>query len=228
MILVCQIVSPLSNEPVPPDVLVAVAIRETLPGRHHATFIYRANDGTLNQLHLAWHMLLRDEPFPEGDGYFWGRLGLDPINQRVLSAFLPTVDAIAGSVPYGIDWESTQECFNPDGSLILLPLGKGLTCATFLAAILKSQGYQLVDIATWPVRPDDIVWQEEIITLLSQREANLEHVEEMRRDVGGKRLKPAEAVGACFQLDWPVGFDEASQVAGQILRDMSSADSHGP
>ena len=52
-----------------------------------------------------------------------------------------------------------------------------------------------------------------------------EHVEAAQKDVGAKRFRPVEVVGAaiCTTSDWRVAFSDARLIADTILGDLAAA-----
>jgi hypothetical protein len=105
----------------------------------------------------------------------------------------------------------------------------GLTCATFVLAVLRATGIELLDLAGWLPREDDLVRHGELLALLrgDQRVAE-EHVDAVAGEVNCIRYRPEEVVGAASYEDLPVAFANAQEAAAQIveafaLRDASKA-----
>ena len=172
-------------------------------------------------VHLAFHHRLTYEH--PTDSYLWQNIALDGINRHVVAAWLGDGHIHPNDVPYGID--ATGVCFDKEtGAFLEPPIGKGLTCATFITAVLRHLGFPLIQEATWPQRDDDIAWQEMILDVL-KKYASDEHVEATRKDIGAKRFRPDEVVGAaiCATSDWPVTFSDARLVADAILGDLAAA-----
>jgi hypothetical protein len=98
----------------------------------------------------------------------------------------------------------------PTGEFFPPPLGKGLTCATFILAVLRGHGLLPVDETTWLPRAEDVDWQTAIIEDLEASGAEQDHIEAVRNDIGAKRFRPAEVVGAVIEADshWPVRREE--------------------
>lgn len=198
------------------DVEHVGAVIQRTPHGLHCGFVYQKADEGPRVLHLAFHHMLIDEI--DHGAFRWVQLGLDADNKLVLASQLSRV-ALAGSlIPYGIN--SDGVAFDADtGDLLPAPIGRGLTCATFMSAILKSFAHQVVDWHQWPDRPEDVQWQQEIVRLLQDRAAR-EHVDAVAGDVGARRLRPDEIVGACSSSRWPVAFQDARTIADQILQDL--------
>jgi hypothetical protein len=54
--------------------------------------------------------------------------------------------------------------------------GEGLTCATFILAVMNSVGIKLLEDETWPVREEDKEWIEQIVGTLAESGVNREHI----------------------------------------------------
>ncbi len=197
---------------------VGVAIQRTEHGLHSG-LLYKLPNSEPRILHLAFHHMLRDEP--AALPFRWSDMGLDEDNKLVLATLLSRIAATEPAISYGFD--SDGACFDAEtGDLLPLPVGKGLTCATFVLAALRTYRYQLLDTASWPDRPEDREWEEAILNLLAHY-ATPDHVEAVRADAGAKRLRPDEVVGAATLSDddWPVAFQCARGLADQVLADLN-------
>ena len=197
---------------------VGVVIQRTEHGLHSG-LLYQLPNSEPRILHLAFHHMLRDEP--AALPYRWSDMGLDEDNKLVLATLLSRIAATEPRINYGFD--SDGACFDPEtGDMLPLPIGKGLTCATFIVAALRTYRFRLLDPATWPERPEDREWEEAILNLLAEY-ATADHVEAVRSSVGAKRLRPDEVVGAATLSDdyWPASFQSARGLADQILADLN-------
>lgn len=198
------------------DSFVGVAVSSTaLAG--HVGLVYRSSEGAERILHLAWHHDLRDELLAPNRHYLVCSSGLDEIESTVLAAILENVSSVVGFVPYGVDWETADNCFDSENRLISLPLGKGLTCATFVYAILRHHGYVVADRATWTPNPSDDEFVHRIADWLAAN-AGREHAEALRADVGKNRLRPFQ-VAACVASspdEWPVAFGVAVERSASV------------
>ena len=138
---------------------------------------------------------------------------MDETNRKVLAGLLAVLAKSPPVVPYGFD--ATGCCFDTQGQFLPPPVGKGLTCATFIVALLRVYGYELVAEATWPVRAEDDAWRQDILTIL-QDYATPEHVkpDEVRRlrkeGLGATEIARTLGVGRasrharCRRLLWAV------------------------
>lgn len=197
---------------------VAVAIRRIDANQLHCGLLYKSDDDETRLLHLAFHHRLLDEK--PNEKYRWADVGLDPFNRQVFAALASLIAEGSPAVPYGFD--ASGVCFDPStGKLIPPPLGKGLTCATFILAVFKTYGYELVDEGTWKPRADDLTWQETILSMLKEK-ATQDHVDAVASDVGAMRFRPAEVVGAATCEVHPVAFDDACSLADEIVSELAA------
>lgn len=206
---------------------VGVVIHKTGMGKH-AGFLYRRDDGSVRVLHLAFHHMLRDDEVSDwarqvsdqfGESLRWAELGLPDDSKVVFAAHLSQIFLGNPQIPYGLDAGGTV--FTSDGKFVRGPIGKGLTCATFIAAILAGYGHPLVT-NDWPSRPEDEAWAEQILAMLENR-ASPEHIDAVKADIGAARYRPEEIVGSATRPseDWPVSFVDAVSVASAILRELA-------
>lgn len=191
---------------------------------HHIGLLYRLDD-SIKILHLGWHRNLLDERVPEDFEYLWSPIGLTGVEQIALAAMASEVSAnvCPTDFRYGIDWHYVEEegLFDADKKVILYPVGKGVTCATFLYGLFKWWGYQLVAHDTWQVVEGDAEWQLWIADMLakSQDPDSKAQAEALLKDVGAFRLRPEQLAGACAtDVDgWPVQFDSACALAAEVV-----------
>lgn len=198
---------------------VGVAIRLTDHGMHSG-ILYRLDGEAPRILHLAFHCMLTDEE--AAHPYRWADIGLDEDNKIVLAAQLSRIAHAKPAISYGFDADGMV--FDPlTGEILPAPAGKGLTCATFIVAALKTYGYEFIDTASWPERAEDRAWEDKILQLLS-RYASSEHVEAVRTSDRARRLRPGEVVGSATVAaeNWPVEFEQAVDLAAQICVDLAA------
>lgn len=188
------------------------------PQQRHVGLIYRVDDSGPRFCHLAWHFKLEDEPLPPL--YLWGSSGLDPVNKVVMAAYIALLKQNATGVPYGISYNGIY--FDDQGRYIVQPIGRGLTCATFILAVFTRNGFELLKTDSWPERLDDVQWQQQIIDALT-RYASQEHIEVLMQDVGAKRFRPEEVAAGVISEIIPLDFAAADALAQEILQDVYSS-----
>lgn len=198
---------------------VGLALRRTPLGMHSG-ILYRLPNEEPRILHLAFHHDLQDEP--AAPPYRWSELGLDEVNKEILTEILARIAHRNPQIAYGFD--ANGVAIDPDtGDVTPGPPGKGLTCSTFVNAVLRAYGFELIDITDWPQRVDDIPFHNTIVGYLNGK-ASSEHVDAVRQDIGARRLRPDEVVGAGKLPDeqWAVPF-LAARAQGDVVQDEMAA-----
>lgn len=185
----------------------------------HIGFIYKDSDDNVLCCHLAWHLYLFNDD-EDLDQYICGEIGLDPTNQKILSAYIESVAKNSyGQVPYGVTYECPT--FDYHGVYKPQPNQHGLTCATFVLSVLESFGHFILDKSSWIQRQEDIEWQSFIVGCLQTSRVPVpsEHIDLVRNDIGrGCRLKPIEVFSSGIQEEkkWAVSFEDAVSLAAEI------------
>lgn len=196
---------------------------------NHIGLLYKLDD-TVRLLHLAWHKRLQDHPAEEGERYLWAPFAFELEEQVALAGMASEVAANAqpNDFPYGFDcvFVAGVDMFDKAGNAVLYPVGKGLTCATFLFSLLKWWGYPTVDVKTWHQVAGDVEWQQQIISWLAQSgdPESLAQAEALAKDVGCVRLRPDQMAGSCVidPASWPIEFDEAQTLALEVMEQVAS------
>jgi hypothetical protein len=102
-------------------------------------------------------------------------------------------------------------------------MGKGLTCSTFITSVLRSLGFDVLKEDEWPQRSDDLVFGKKIVDMLVAANANRDHIQAVREDIGAQRFRPEEVVGAITLSAWPVAFADARAIADAVIMDLKAA-----
>ena len=114
--------------------------------------------------------------------------------------------------------------FDPGTGCFLSESGHGLTCATFVLAVFKSHGVDLLRTDQWRERDEDKKWQQWILDELGDaRYATPEHIRAVEREIklGCARFRPQEvaAAGTAETPDaLPISFEDAARL-GELLVD---------
>lgn len=119
--------------------------------------------------------------------------------------------------PYALSFLGSK--FDNTGQLILRERSKGLTCATFVLAIFKTVGIDLVKEDEWPARYNEDL---EFLETLSSF-ATPEHLKLLKKEVeeGCKRIRPAEVLGSCTCNVLPAEFVETSAASKKIVNKLA-------
>jgi hypothetical protein len=107
-------------------------------------------------------------------------------------------------IPYGLAYDGGK--FRADGRMELASGELGLTCATFVLAVLAGAGLTLLDLATWDQRDDkrradDDAWHASIVAFLKKTKTDDditdEHIAGVESEKNCARYRPEEVAGAC-------------------------------
>jgi hypothetical protein len=191
-------------------------------GQSHVGVLVRFFD-VVHICHFAWHEALVFTPV--SNRYSWD-------NCHFLEDNRPTALALAGyiiavgtnaenvdAVPYGITY--LADVFDDQGTLINLPEGLGLTCATFVMSVFAHLGYEILDRGTWQRRFSDRCWQRKMIRRL-RNDGFRTHAEAIRQHVGSKRFRPEEvAVGGIADYI-PLVYRDARRLGKALIKEAAN------
>lgn len=184
-------------------------------------------------LHLAWHQCLRDQALTQITQRAKQTLPaavisltLDPLVQEALQALARRVATRyanrSNSIAYGFGEESaifetgTGELTDPDAAF---------TCATFVLAMLRSVGVQMIDSMRWrEPTEEDLRWQREIGAYLLEWIEQKIHgdlpraKQRVEHDIGSRRYRPTDVAGAALfgPGTWPVGANDVDPRARSL------------
>lgn len=195
---------------------VGVAIQVVSPrlGLLHVGLLYENRRGEVRLAHLKGDNRAADQAAPNDEGYHWddcawlARPELHPLADAV--ALFVELCAETREIPYGPN--PPEGAFDEAGRYVCADRRLGLTCATYVAAVLAGAGYPVVRLDTWQPRPDDQSWWEGMVQYLGA--ARAEELEGVRVMV---RLRPDEAAVSVAAADRPLCFPKASE-RSQALR----------
>lgn len=203
-------------------------------GSFHTGLLYRDETNTGWFLHLAFHHdLVQDQPPTRAH---WAASKLSTVDQQLIAEFCHLVweRHRQGGLPYGFDYADAR--FQESGEFVVGATSHGLTCATFVLAVVeRAANIRLLDTATWVHRATDVQWQESILTNIEDHACELErrleseaadlarkHATLLQGEVGCVRYRPSEVVAA-FNLENPADFVAASVLGAAIEQELDSA-----
>jgi len=196
---------------------VAISFERTGPSQNHAGLCIRQGPGPAVLIELQGHHRIEVGPLREAARL--AVLGIDPLRLPAVVRYVRSVGQNpTDRIPYGI--ALPDDCFDAtSGAWLLGPTGRGLTCATFVVAVLKAAGLNLLAIWTWQERPDDETWRRSIIAALRRNPANRQQADHVGREGTCTRFRPEEVAGAGLVpvSDWPVAFTEAVRRAVTVI-----------
>lgn len=208
---------------------MAIAVAEPEPGQRHIGILYRPEAlASPRFLHLAWHHRLCD------DG------NVEPIYRCVLLVGVPrmleptivaqckrSAASDRTGIPYGFGFQPTMVTRDPTTGALLVHGASGLTCATFVLAILELANVHLVDMATWKDRDGDAAWKDKILLALRRHGADDAHLAAVRADFGAVRIRPEDVGGAGTVSPLPSAFTAATARGALVLEELRSARGSG-
>lgn len=201
----------LENLRAPDDeVTTCLAIGITTAAEHVA-LIYEGN-GDLRRLHLAFHRNVRDEVHSTGRYYWVKPRSLEDDVLRGVSMLCHKIARSMPDVPFGIDFGTSKFVETSSGTFELQSTsGTGLTCATFIQAVFRSYGMEL--ILTHPGRIEDEEWRRSIVSHL-RTWGYADQADDVENMVGEWwRVTPADVASSGLFAEIPVAFTDLDPVA---------------
>lgn len=123
----------------------------SIEGMGHTGIFFVRVGGRPAILHLAFHLSLRCEPVPAESlkPTSWVVPAFPPERLQVLADLCESTakQHQNGSVAYGFSFKKTAVSLS--GKVVLGKGEAGLSCATFVMAVLKRAGMQTLDVNTW-------------------------------------------------------------------------------
>lgn len=196
----------------------SVAIKRTGEQSFHVGILNRGPDGSeCNLLHLASHAKLLSQDFQSGTlrNYYWIiPTAIPRLLQRPIALFCRKVYLRnGGKLPYGLFYDPATN-FDIYGALLLAPQSAGLTCATFVLALFKRCGVNLLEIGKWEARPDDDALLQIMLDIAAKEDPA--HVARLKAEPACARYRPAEVASACAFNPVPISF-KVAQSSGATL-----------
>ncbi|HCE56607.1 MAG TPA: hypothetical protein DER09_02140 [Prolixibacteraceae bacterium] len=182
-----------------PEYTIRIVIGK--PQNHNSlhTGIIFKHEGRTHFFHLAWHHILTMEVSPDVSDYdkilfldfpFFD-INDETFHRRkaIIPYFILVHELNADSIPYAILYNSTK--FLESGKLDIGEGEFGLTCATFVLAIFRSKGINLLDTGTWFNRIEDKEFFNTIYYILKDK-IKPEHESHLISNKNCVRFRPEE------------------------------------
>ncbi len=158
----------------------------------HAGMLYRWQK-EVRLFEMLSHEMLQDEP--ARPGFVW----VEPVLTRQRAVLVAMKCRLvhrlhkSKAVPYGFRYARTT--FDAQGILRLGAGEVGVTCSTILAAILHSEGVDLVDPSTWPdADRSEQQARARLIADVAVRDAA--HAAVLENEIAAPRISPEDVVAA--------------------------------
>ena len=199
----------------PIEPFIGVGIKRINSHQNHAGIVYREDGGEAQFLDLRWHHQLHQGIAK--NGYAFVLLNIHQLRIPAIVGYCRLLWEVNenGCIPYG--FKLPNECFDSTTAKWLLGnSGLGLTCATFILAVLHAQRITIAKLDDWPERDADNVWRQSIISALrdnnAQKQANY-----LESENSGVRFRPEEVAGSAASTIYPANFQTAISLGGKIL-----------
>lgn len=212
----------------PPNERPFVAVAVSLSRRHdqwHAGLAYGdAEDAAPRFLHLAGHLDLLDQPLDDEElgwdqGYLWIEVQAPLEKRRALVQLCRRIAERVGEQGQAVRYAVRHHLgkFDPQTGAYAPASGElGLTCATCVLAACRGVELELVDVSTWPERPEDEAWIERILEYLRRRDPDW--AKAVKADGLCPRFRPNEVAGASLSPFGKVPFAGALSAAELVTR----------
>lgn len=200
----------------------------------HCGLSYDVEDSTtVKILHFGFQNdLYRDTDY--GDFKVWIKPNIPSFQLDAFSAWCEVVWSkfCTGTmeIAYGLRYDEYAN-IQTDGLLVLGEKNTGFTCATFILTLFHMCGFDLIDLDSWSIRPEDISWQEKMAYIfrnLSEKAKSHYRVTEEQqiqpsRDIGCKRYHPEDvAVSSALYNDGPASNEDIKTAADELYTYVTS------
>jgi hypothetical protein len=162
-------------------------------------------------------------------------MSLNHIDSTILASYLTAVIKANGTKPpilYGMDWDGKRNCFDSHGKYTEREDIWGLSCATFLDALIaKGLRKPAVAHGTWEPTEHDSAWRVRKVEAYRKRlsegrtAVTEDQIAAMEAIEPFTRLRPEQIAGAAVapKEDWAICFKCAQSLAESVIRDFQSA-----
>jgi hypothetical protein len=200
--------------------LFGVAIGRTDAGNLHTGILVAEKRSVPAFIHLKWDKKVRKESAAPTYLTVWVSTNLPSSRQRQIANYCRLVFTMnwVGGIPYG--FSTPENAFDGStGVFVSGPKNYGLTCASFVLAVLEAAGLELARHDTWPTASEgDREWQSSMIALLKERnEVSKENLPMIVGEVGKARYRPDHVAGLLSIAPPPGTFEDAEGVAFKIV-----------
>ena len=202
---------------------VAVGLENNLM---HCALLYKWEDDRIRTIEFFGNRSIRHSRTIGDLGHkdyvysFYNRdLIIDPIAAQV-PAICELIRENNESIGFGIKFSETK--FDTHGNLVSGNNDFGLTCATFVIAVLQRASIYSIDTENWQPREQDVEWQKKVLEHLV--EANSENpiscpdvvVDHFRNNIGFFRYRPEEVAASTASPEMPATFDFCQEYGHRI------------
>jgi hypothetical protein len=188
----------------------------------HCVMLYMRN-GVLFRLHLCTDGKVREKAFDESKEpttFFAPALDQNsPSLDEMLNAiarFCRYVVKRTPSLVYSFQYAKGTKLVDKGKTIGVEPDGVGLSCTTFVLALLEGQGVTLLDVGDWKQRRDD-ERVERILAGFATAGAAYGLTPEIGKEIPCLRYRAEDAVAGCLLGSHNVSFDQAWPKGVEVL-----------
>jgi len=196
---------------------IGFAIKRTAGRQFHVGILYKLNGKPVHLRHQCDHRLLVDAP-PTDFAYLWINVSaLGAINKRLIANKLSK--AGGDKIPYGIGFKMNEQYLDKKTlKYCNTDPGNGLTCATYILAVLRTLGFDPFEYGEWHPTASDVGWQENSLSRKALQFPNdADHFSAEQTHVGGPRFRPEHVVGAGHPPSWPIAQAHADVLGAEVI-----------
>jgi hypothetical protein len=205
--------------------LTAFAILRSGAGQFHTGLLYKIGK-KVHLRHQCDHLVVKDgEPSTDSD-YLWTNISaLSALNKRLIANKLSR--AGGDNVPYGVGYRVNGNYLDKRTlKYIATNPGDGLTCATYVVAVMETLGFRPFETEKWLPIDEDTAWQRDTIeSQMGRHPESKEHFEAEKANIGSPRFRPDQVVAAGYPPTWPLTQAQANELGEKVI---SSYDAQRP
>ncbi len=183
--------------------------------------IFYHDDGEVLEAQVEWHERLTFGPIAcPSDFELWARPRLDPAKVELIAFSCRLIRSVFRKRRFPYGFSCPKGAFTESGDLSEGTVG--LTCASFVLAVLDLVGEPLLVYDTWPNRPTDDEKQRATAAAFLKDGADAAQVQAMLAELPKPRFQPDEVMGAILAPTPPVIFGSHEQLCKEITQKMMS------
>lgn len=170
-------------------------------------------------IHLEGHRKLADDKPEDVPAFIWVEPPILPNHATLVAAFCRLIAMNKPKIAYGFRYHEASLFRMFDATFTAAPGTIGLTCATFVHAVFKSSGVQLLKTWQWPSDdPDAIAWQADMVN--KYRAFGHPHADNLENEIGSPRFTPFQMAASCLFSRRPVSYKGARSAVERIRAHM--------
>jgi len=197
---------------------IGIAIKAIGNDQRHVGILYRYDESTdIRLLELAWHYDLRARSADES--FLWTEPIVELENAENVGRLCIVLARKYSHAKHGIAYAlryTGDYVFDGSGNVVAAD-DHGLTCATFVLAVLASRGIILLRLSDWQPRDEDYLWQKNIVDHLRNGQCDTCHITAIEEEVGCTRFRPEEVAAAGVATSLPIDFEYGANVGRMII-----------